>query len=142
EPNRMKVLWDRPIAKSARLLGTDDRVAFLGGPEISALDLKTRELKWATRVPNGSTGGIVLVRSDGIWQMTQRGVFEIDPKSGAVRRSCRGMDLGSAAGDLLLTDRLLLTVSNRSISAYPRRPAGAAISARDDSASTKKRASE
>ena len=34
DPNRMKVLWDRPIAKSSRLLGVDDRAVFLGGAEI------------------------------------------------------------------------------------------------------------
>ena len=36
EPNRMKVLWERPIEKASRLLGVGDRVAFLGGAEISA----------------------------------------------------------------------------------------------------------
>ena len=79
EPDRMKVLWERPIAKASRLLGADDRAVFLGGPELSALDLKTRTLLWATRLPGGSIEGRVLVRPDGLWQLTPRGIFEIDP---------------------------------------------------------------
>ena len=128
EPNRMKVAWDRPIAKSSRLLGADDRALILGGPEISALDLETRALLWATPVPDGSMNGRVLVRPDGIWQLTPRGVFEIDPRSGGVRRIFRGNDLGAVGGDLFLTDRLLVAVSNRTISAYPRRKDTAEVS--------------
>ena len=124
DPNRMKVLWERPISKSSRLLGSDGRVVFLGGPEISAMDLKTKELLWATRIPGGSLESRVLVRPDGIWQLTPRGVFEIDPKSGSVRRIFRGDDLGAVGGDLYLTDRWLISVSNHTITAYPRREAG------------------
>src|SRR5262249_24933174 len=139
DPNRMKVLWERPITKASRLLGVDGRAIYLGGPELSALDLKTRTLSWATRLPNGSLEGRVLVRPDGLWQLTPRGIFEIDPRSGEVRRIFRGKDLGVAGGDLLLTDRWLLAISNRSITAYPRRAPGAGtkVSARDDSATTK-----
>ena len=51
DPNRMSVLWERPISKSARVLGTDGRTVYFGGPELSALDLKTRTLTWATKLP-------------------------------------------------------------------------------------------
>ena len=95
DPNRMKVLWDRPITKSSRLLGVDDHAIYFGGAELSALDLKTRQLLWATRLPGDSLEGRVLVRPDGLWQLTPRGIFEIDPRSGAVRRIFRGKDLGS-----------------------------------------------
>jgi outer membrane protein assembly factor BamB len=142
EPNRMKVLWERPITKSARMLGTDDRALFLGGAELSALDLQTKKLLWATRVPNGSMEGRVLVRPDGLWQLTPRGIYEIDPRSGAVRRIFRGKDLGAVGGDLFLTDEWLLAVSNRTISAYPRRAARGAVSARDDSATLREKASK
>ena len=123
DADRMKPLWDRPLAKSSRLLGIDGGVAILGGPELGAVDLGTRKLLWSARLPDGSAVGRVLVRPDGLWQLTPRGVFEVDPKTGAVRRIFRGDDLGSAGGDLLLTDALLLAVSNRTISAYPRRGA-------------------
>ena len=46
------------------------------------------------------------MRPDGLWQLTPRGIFEIDPKSGDVRRIFRGKDLGSVGGDLLLTDSM------------------------------------
>ena len=122
EPDRMKVSWERPLAKASRLLGVGRRAVFVGGDEISALDLKTRTLLWATRVPGGSLQGRVLVRPEGLWQLTSRGIYEIDPDTGTVRRIFRGADLGSVGGDLLLTGDLLLAVSNRKITAYPRRP--------------------
>ena len=121
DPNRMAVVWERPISKSSRVLGTDGRTIYLAGPELSALDLDSKRLLWATKVPGGSLDARVLLRPDGIWQLTPRGVFEIDPKSGDVRRIFRGGDLGSVGGDLILTDRWLISVSNRTISAYPRR---------------------
>jgi len=140
EPNRMKFLWERPISKSSRLLGSSDRAVFLGGAEISAMDRETRQLLWSTPLPNGSTEARVLVRPDGLWQLTPRGIVEIDPKSGTIRRFFRGNDLGAAGGDLLLTDSFLLAVSNRTISAYPRRPAGATRPVPDRAATTKERA--
>ena len=142
DPNKMKVLWERPIAKSSRMVGVSDSALFFGGAEISSLDLQTRQLLWATRVPGGSNDGRVLVRSDGLWQLTPRGIFEIDPKSGQVRRIFRGSDLGATGGDLLLTDELLLAVSNRTITAYPRRGSGANVTIRPETATIKERASK
>ncbi|MDR3617737.1 MAG: PQQ-binding-like beta-propeller repeat protein [Paludisphaera borealis] len=141
DPNRMKALWERPVSKDARLLGVDDRSLYLGGQELGSLDLKTRGLSWATKLPGGSLDGAVLVRSDGLFQLTPRGIFELDPRSGDVRRIFRGQDLGSAGGDLVLTDDRLLAVSNRTITAYPRRTAGADASARGESATPKEKTS-
>lgn len=144
DPDRMKVLWDRPIAKATRLLGTDGRTLFLGGAELCAMDLKTRALLWATPVPGGSQESRVLLRPDGLWQLTHRGIYEVDPASGEVRRIFRGQDLGAAGGDLLLTDRWLLSISDRAVTAYPRRGgagAEAGVSARVESATTKEKAS-
>ncbi len=141
DPNRMKVLWDRPITKSSRLLGVDDHAVYFGGAELSALDLRTRKLLWATRLPGDSLEGRVLVRPDGIWQLTPRGIFEIDPRTGEVRRIFRGKDLGASWGDLSLTDRWLLAVSNRAISAYPRRASTTEVSRRGAPATPKERAS-
>jgi outer membrane protein assembly factor BamB len=142
EPNRMKVLWERPISKYSRLLGASDRTVFLGGQEISALDLAKRNLMWATRLPSGSLAGHVLVRADGIWQLTPRGIFEIDPGTGDVRRIFRGSDLGAGEGDLFLTDRLLLAVSSRTITAYPRTGTKAEAAVRQASTNPSKGASK
>jgi hypothetical protein len=143
DPDRMKVLWERPIAKATRLVGADDRSLLLGGAELSAMDLKSRSLRWATPLPGGSMDCRVIVRPDGLWQLTSRGIYEIDPASGDVRRIFRGKDLGAAGGDLLLTDRWLLAISNRTITAYPRRAGrtGTEVSARVESATTKEKTS-
>jgi outer membrane protein assembly factor BamB len=139
DPKRLKVLWDRPITKSARLLAGDGHVAFFGGAELSAIDLQSRKLLWATRVAGDSMQGQALVRPDGLWQLTPRGIYEIDPKTGAVRRIFRGKDLGAARGDLFLAGEWLIAVSNRTISAYPRRPASGPITARNDLATNKEK---
>src|SRR5262249_51166352 len=123
DPDRMKVMWDRPIAKSTRMVGGDDTTLYLGGPELGALDLRTRTLRWTTPLPGGSNGRL-LVRHDGLWQLTPRGIFEVDPHTGHVRRIFRGQDAGADGGDLVLTDRWLLAISNRTISAYPRESVG------------------
>ncbi len=120
DPDRMTALWDRPLGKASRLLAVLGRLAIIGGPELGAIDLDSRKLLWATRLPDGSANQAVLVRPGGIWQLTPRGIFEVDPANGDVRRIFRGDDLGSAGGDLLLTDSRLLAVSNRAICAYPR----------------------
>jgi outer membrane protein assembly factor BamB len=120
DPNRMKVVWERPISKGSRLLAADDKTVYLGGAEISAIDLQSRSLLWATRVPGGSASARVLVRKEAIWQSTPRGLIEIDPKTGNVRRFFRGKDLGAIGGDLILSGPHLITVSNRTITAYPR----------------------
>ena len=125
DSDRMTMLWDRPIAKSARVVGANDQAIFLGGPELSALDLKTRKLLWATRLPGGSTAGKVLVGPTGLWQSTPRGIFELDPRSGRVRKIFRGDDTGSDGGDLYMTNPYLLAITNRTISAYPVAPAAA-----------------
>ena len=130
DSDRMKTLWDRPIAESARLVGALDQAVFLGGPELSALDLRTRKLLWATRLPGGTTEAKVLVRPGGIWQLTPRGIFEIDPRSGGVRKIFRGDDTGAVGGDLFMTERLLVAVTNRTIAAYPIAAAAAAKSGR------------
>ena len=61
----------------------------------------------------------------GCGSFTPRGIFEVDPPTGRVRRIFRGDDGGDAGGDLVLVDRWLITVSNQTISAYPRGQAGA-----------------
>jgi outer membrane protein assembly factor BamB len=112
------------------LVGAVDNLIVLGGPELSALDLKTKTLLWATPLPGGSADGKILVRSGGIWQLTPRGIFEIDPRTGRVRKIFRGDDMGADGGDLYLTDRLLVAVTNRTVSAYPIAAAAAPAPAR------------
>ena len=47
-----------PIGKATtRLIGIDDTALYLGGPELAALDLKTRSLRWTAPVPGGCYDG-------------------------------------------------------------------------------------
>jgi outer membrane protein assembly factor BamB len=119
DPEGRKRLWERPIGRSARLLGSDSDRVYVGGPELGAIDRESRTLLWSTRLPGGSSDARVLVRPDGIWQMTPRGIFELDPATGHVRRIFRGQDTDSDGGNLELADRQLLAVTNRTITAYP-----------------------
>lgn len=137
DPDRLKVVWERPIARSSRLLGADDEAVYLGGPDLNAFDRKTKALRWSLPLPGGSEDGQVILRPDGLWQLTPRGIFEVDPKQGRVRRIFRNEDGGVAGGDLILTDRDLFVVSNRGISAYPRGKQGAGQAAGADAATTK-----
>ncbi len=125
DPDRMKLIWERPIAKASRLIGVDDQTVYLGGGELGAVDRRTRSLRWSLPLPGGSEEGQTLVRADGLWQLTPRGIYEVDPQTGRVRRIFRGDDTGSYGGDLVLTERWLLAISNRTIVAYPRGGLGA-----------------
>jgi outer membrane protein assembly factor BamB len=125
DPDRMAVSWRRPIGKAVRIAAVDGPTIYLGGEELAALDAETRELRWAVRLPGGSYRGTVVARPDGVWQATPRGLFELDPKDGTVRRIFRGDDLGVDSADLLPTPDRLLIVTNRAITAYPRRPVDA-----------------
>ena len=142
DPDRMKLLWERPIAKTSRLLAADERAIYLGGADLEAIDRKDRKLLWSIPLPPGGEAGRALVRPDGLWQLTARGVFEVDPRSGRVRGIFRGDDPGAAGGDLALTDRLLLTISNKAISAYPRAAGPGDKTARGVAASPETRGSD
>ena len=120
DPGRMAVVWDRPIAKSACPVGIDAQAVYLGGPDLEALDRADRSLRWSLPMPSGSEDGKVLVRPDGLWQFTPRGIFEVDAPTGRVRRIFRGDDTNASGGDLIVTDQWLLAISNQTISAYPR----------------------
>lgn len=120
DPDALAIRWQRTIAKSARPLALDDGTILLGGPDLGALDRKDRSLRWTLPLPPGSNAGRTLVAADGLWQFTTRGIFEVDPATGAVRRILRVDDDGGSGGDLILTDRWLLAVSDRTIAAFPR----------------------
>ncbi len=125
DPDRMGVAWRRPVGKAVRIAAVDGPTIYLGGEDLAALDAETRELRWAARLPGGSYSGNVVARGDGVWQATPRGVFELDPESGAVRRIFRGDDLGADSADLLTTREHVIIITNRAITAYPRRSADA-----------------
>ena len=112
-------MWRRPVSQSAMLVGIDGRRLYLGGEELTSIDLENRRLQWATPVPVGTSWVRPLVGTQRLYQFTPRGIFELDTATGDVMRKFRGADLDSLGGTILVTPKLLITVSNLAVTAYP-----------------------
>jgi outer membrane protein assembly factor BamB len=126
DPDEPKVLWSRPVARTAILCGVDKDRVYMGGEEITAYDLKTRQLLWSKPAPIGTSWVRPLLSDDRIYQFTSRGIYEIDKATGDVVQLFRGADMDSLGGALLLAPHnTLLAVSNLAITAYPLKSAAA-----------------
>jgi hypothetical protein len=123
-----KVVWNRPVAPAATLLGADERRIYLGGEELTAYDVETQELLWAAQLPRAANWSMPQLTRNRIYQFTSRGVCEVDKASGEIVRIFRGDDLDSLGGHLFVTPRALVTVSNEGIVAYPLDEPGAKLS--------------
>src|SRR5262245_43172860 len=119
DPVRPKVLWHRPVPKVASLIGADENNFYLGGEDISAFDLATRKILWSVKVNMGTTWAKPLLTRGRIYHFSSRGIFEIDKTDGRVVHLFRGADLDSLGGELLVTPKALLAVSNLAVTAYP-----------------------
>ncbi|MGE5191451.1 MAG: PQQ-binding-like beta-propeller repeat protein [Deltaproteobacteria bacterium] len=119
DPVRPKVLWHRPVPRVATLIGIDEGRFYLGGEDISAFDLATRKILWSVKVNLGTTWARPLLTQGRIYHFSSRGIFEIDKADGHVVHLFRGADLQSLGGELLVTPKALLAVSNLAVTAYP-----------------------
>jgi outer membrane protein assembly factor BamB len=119
DPVRPKVLWHRPVPKAATLIGADEGRFYLGGEDIAAFDLATRKILWSVKVNLGTTWAKPLLTQGRIYHFSSRGIFEIDRADGRVVHLFRGADLQSLGGELLVTPKALLAVSNLAVTAYP-----------------------
>jgi outer membrane protein assembly factor BamB len=119
DPQRPKVLWKRPVSKSAVLIGVDDDNFYLGGEDISAYDLTTRRILWSVKVNMATTWGQPLMTKNRIYHFDTRGIYEINKTDGRVMHLFRGADLESLGGVLKLTPKALLAISNLAVTAYP-----------------------
>jgi outer membrane protein assembly factor BamB len=119
DPLRPKVLWHRPVPKTATLIGVDDKRFYLGGEEISAFDLGTRKMLWSVQVNLGTAYASQLMTQNRIYHFSPRGIYEIDKATGELAQIFRGADRDSLGGELIVTPNALLTVSNLAITAYP-----------------------
>jgi outer membrane protein assembly factor BamB len=127
EPDGPAVSWTRPIGQEAMVVGVEGERLYLGGDELMALDLKSKKLLWASRMPASASAARPIMTSDRLFQFTSRGVFEVDKSNGDVVRQFRGADPGALGGVIVLTPDRLITVSNLCITAYnlpTGRPAG------------------
>jgi outer membrane protein assembly factor BamB len=113
-----KVLWKRPVSESALMIGMDDERLYLSGEEVLAIDLKTRQLKWAANLPT-ATGWIgPLVTAHRVYQFTSRGIYELDKSNGDTLRIFRGGDLDSLGGVLIAQPDRLISISNLAVTSY------------------------
>ena len=110
--------WKRAVPATALLAGVDHERIYLAGEEVLAYDRQTQQLAWSNRLPAGTTWIRPWITRNRYYQFTPRGIYELDKKTGNVLRLFRGADLDSAGGAILATPKLLLTVSNRAITAY------------------------
>ncbi len=113
-----RVLWKRPVNQSGMLVGIDEQRIYLGGEDLTAIDLGTQRLVWAARLPRGTSWVRPVLTATRLYQFTSRGVFELDKLTGDKVRLFRGGDLDSLGGTVYVQDGLLLTVSNLSVTAY------------------------
>jgi hypothetical protein len=112
--------WNRPVSKTAIIVGADDERVYLGGEELTAYSLKTKELLWATQLPRSAVWSWPVLTKHRLYQFTSRGICEVDTSSGALIKIFRGTDLDSFGGSLFVTPKAVITVSNLAITAYPR----------------------
>jgi outer membrane protein assembly factor BamB len=118
DPAGPSVKWKRPISADESVVTISDGVAYLVGSEISALDLKSRKLLWSTKLPQGRQSAQSLVCLDHIYVPTARGIFDIDPANGDIRRIFRGADRDSGAARLILAGDKLISISDTAVTAY------------------------
>ena len=122
DPSRPGITWERPITKHARLIGIDDERLFVGGNEISAYDRRSQKLLWSRPISGGSADIRPVITDRRLYVFSGRGVYEIDKRDGTVVRIFRGDDLGRRVGAIVLWRDLLITVSDRAITAYAAPP--------------------
>jgi outer membrane protein assembly factor BamB len=119
DPAERSVKWKRPISREDSIAAIDGPIAYLVGNGLSALDLKSRKLLWSTKIPDQMATLRPLIFADHIYTATSRGVFDIDPANGNVRRIFRGADREASEGKLLVAGDKLICVSDTAVTAYP-----------------------
>lgn len=119
DPAVPSIKWKRPISADESLVTIDGQIAYLMGHEISALDLKTKKLLWSTKLPSQSQFPAPLACAEHLYVPTSRGIFDIDPANGDIRRIFRGADRDSGAARLILAGDKLIAVSDTTVTAYP-----------------------
>ena len=119
DPTVPAVQWKRSIAADESVVAINGQTAYLLGQELSALDLKSRTLLWSTKLPGENLAVRPLVCPEHIFVPTARGIFDIDPANGDVRRMFRGADRESRPCQLVLAGDQLISISDSAATAYP-----------------------
>jgi outer membrane protein assembly factor BamB len=119
DPQRPRVVSFRSVPIGANLIGIDDTRFYLGGDDISAFDLATRKIIWSVKINLGTSWAQAMMTPARLYHFSSRGIYEIDKANGNVVRVFRGADLESLGGNLIITPKALLAVSNLAVTAYP-----------------------
>ncbi|HEV2972197.1 MAG TPA: PQQ-binding-like beta-propeller repeat protein [Pirellulales bacterium] len=119
DPTAPSVKWKRPISADESVAAIDGQTAYLLGHELSALDLKSRKLLWSTKIPGENVALKPLACPEHVFVPTARGIFDIDPANGDIRRVFRGADRESGLCRLLLAGDKLIGISDTAVTAYP-----------------------
>jgi hypothetical protein len=64
------------------------------------------------------TAGLHAHRHTHYYQLTWAGLCELDKQTGNITRRFPDLDRDAAGETILMTDKLLLTISNRAVTAY------------------------
>ncbi|HKD37670.1 MAG TPA: PQQ-binding-like beta-propeller repeat protein, partial [Pirellulales bacterium] len=119
DPAAPSVQWKRPISSDEAIATIEGQTAYLVGSEVSALDLKSRKLLWSTKLPQSGVTPSPLIVPDHVYVPTSRGIFDLDPGNGDIRRVFRGADRESGSARLLLAGDKLISMSDTAVTAYP-----------------------
>lgn len=135
DPTVPAVKWKRPISADESLATIDGETAYLVGHEVSALDLKSKKLLWSTKLPTQNQFPPPLACPEHLYVPTARGIFDIDPANGDIRRIFRGADRDSGAARLLVAGDKLIAISDTAVTAYSiQRTKPARLTSKTDSA--------
>ena len=118
DPAGPTVLWKRPVNMLSVVIGADDKRVYIGGEEIIAYDLQTREMLWSFPVHYGTTLIRPIMSTTSLFQLTSRGIYELDKATGNLKHLYRMSDSDALGGKLFVTPRALIAVSNLAITAY------------------------
>ncbi|MFI5379067.1 MAG: PQQ-binding-like beta-propeller repeat protein [Tepidisphaerales bacterium] len=117
--------WKRPVGANDMIAQIDDRFMYFIGEDVSAMDMKSRDLKWSTRLPQQCTVR-PLMSGNHLFVALGRGIYEFDTGNGDTVKIFRGADREALGGVLYQAKDKLICVSNLAVTAYPMKAAGTA----------------
>ncbi|MGC4031975.1 MAG: PQQ-binding-like beta-propeller repeat protein [Tepidisphaeraceae bacterium] len=118
DPTIPKLLWKRPLEKEIGIITNRDGRLITTGAAAEAIDADSKRLLWSTPL-TAHTGQMTPVFGERrMLVQSSRGIFLIDTETGDTLNTFRTTDKGAIGGNLHLAGDLLVSVSNRAITAY------------------------
>jgi outer membrane protein assembly factor BamB len=111
--------WKRPLESTETVVGMDNDHLYTAGRDVGAIDFASHALLWSTRLPLTSGTYKPMMSGESIFYFLGRGVYQVDAKTGDIKRIFRGYDRDSMGGAVYQSSIGLITVSNQALTAYP-----------------------